>query len=410
MLALLALLMSTAGCAGSPADTSALRVGAIYPQRGSQAGGIDELNGVRVAADLVNASGGVRGRKLELVAEDAPDAAAASHAVDRLADQGVSVMLGTYSSTESVPASARASARGAVYLETGALAGLVTSRGLLGVLRTVVTGDTLGRQAVRFVTDVVLPGMRLAPTTARAVVLFEGDAYGSSVAAGAIEQAGQLGLTVVDTIRYDPARTDFGQLAETVRGDRPDVIVAAPNLADAIAFRRAMVAHRVRVKVMVGSSSAYSGTDFGTTLGADAVGLFAVDKPDPGIRQDSLGGPARDLLRRATAAYQARFGTAMSSSAMAGFVGGWVMFHDVLPRAGSTSRDAVWKAAMAVDLPAGSEINGAGIRFAPASSPDAGQNERAVGVVSEWVAPGRRTIVYPPAFAQEQPRLLPLSG
>jgi hypothetical protein len=65
---------------------------------------------------------------------------------------------------------------------------------------------------------------------------------------------------------------------------------------------------------------------------------------------------------------------------------------------------------MAVDLPAGSEINGAGIRFAPASSPDAGQNERAVGVVSEWVAPGRRAIVYPPAFAQEQPRLLPLSG
>jgi hypothetical protein len=33
-----------------------------------------------------------------------------------------------------------------------------------------------------------------------------------------------------------------------------------------------------------------------------------------------------------------------------------------------------------------------------------------VGVISEWVAPGRRAIVYPPAFAQEQPRLLTLSG
>jgi len=100
----------------------------------------------------------------------------------------------------------------------------------------------------------------------------------------------------------------------------------------------------------------------------------------------------------------------MSSFAMAGFVGGWVMFHDILPKATSTSRSAVLGAAMGLDLPTGSEINGSGVKFAPATAADAGQNTRALGVIYEWTGVNQRVVVFPSQFASGQPALLPVSS
>jgi hypothetical protein len=85
---------------------------------------------------------------------------------------------------------------------------------------------------------------------------------------------------------------------------------------------------------------------------------------------------------------------------VAGFVGGWTLFHDVLPKVnGAVTSDAVRSAAMAVDIPSGGEINGAGMQFAPPGSPDAGQNLRAAAVVGQWQAGGVMRVVYPDAYA-----------
>src|SRR5918993_361717 len=60
LLVLLVLLL-VASCTSDPPEP--VRVGAIYPLSGTQGmGGIDEYHGVRVAAELVNAEGGVGGR------------------------------------------------------------------------------------------------------------------------------------------------------------------------------------------------------------------------------------------------------------------------------------------------------------------------------------------------------------
>ena len=406
----LALMLALPGCGGgSAAGGNTIRVAAVYPLSGPVAvDGIDEYDGVRVAADLINAAGGVGGRKIDLVRADAPSAATAAGAVDRAIDSGINVLIGTNGSTISLPATKRASERGAFYLETGAVADSITARGLPGVLRTVATGSTLGRNAASFAHDFIMPGLKLDPRTARTVVLFENDTYGSSVGYGAINAATDLGMNVVDTIPYDPTRTDFNNLATKVAGDKPDVILTASYLEDALAFRRASIG-KVKVKTIVGTSSAYCRQDFGDALGADAVGLWASDKPDEAINEGGLTPAARDLLHRASAAFSTLTkGRSMTSSAAAGFVGAWVLFHDILPHAPSLSRDDLWKAAMALDLPAGSEINGAGIKFADKGQVDMGQNLRAVSVIWEWVAVGKRQVVFPPAYAQTTPRILPI--
>src|SRR5207244_4499916 len=115
------------------------------------------------------------------------------------------------------------------------------------------------------------------------------------------------------------------------------------------------------------------------------------------INQSALLPEARALLQRATARYKSQHHLSMSAAAVAGFVGAWVMFHEILPRAGSLSRADLWQAAMSLDLPDGSEINGAGVRFADAGTSDMGQNRRAASVIWEWLGPGHRAVVYPPA-------------
>ncbi len=104
---LLALLLAAAACTGDPPEP--VRVGAIYPLSGTQGmGGIDEFHGVQVAAELVNADGGIGGRPVVLDQVDVPEADAAPGAIKELADRGVDLVLGSYGSTISSPAATAA--------------------------------------------------------------------------------------------------------------------------------------------------------------------------------------------------------------------------------------------------------------------------------------------------------------
>lgn len=396
LLAALTVAGALAGCGGS-SSSQALLVGAVYPQTG----GIDQLNGVRIAADLVNAGGGVSGRQVQLVAEDAASPAAAVAAVDRLAAQGVPIVFGTYDTSQAIPASVEAAKRGLTFMENGALADVVTHRGVIGILRTSTDGSRLGAQAASFVNDVVEPRAGLMPATTRVVVLSETDPYGVSVADGAVREAAQLGLNVVAQVTYTIGRVDYRAVAAAVMADRPDVIITAPYVVDAVGFLQAASGVGLHPRAIVGTSSAYTGADLTRAIGTGVVGLFGADKPDLGISTKHLSQAARDLLRRAASAYQARFQTTMSAAALSAFVSAWVMFHDILPKAQSTSQSDVWNAAMTVNLPMGSEVDGSGVSFSPVSAADAGQNQRAAAAISEWVAPGRRATVYPPTIAQQ---------
>ena len=94
----------------------------------------------------------------------------------------------------------------------------------------------------------------------------------------------------------------------------------------------------------------------------------------------------------------------MSIPAVAGFVGGWTLFHDVVGRMSSpASSESIRAAALTVDVPVGDSINGGGVRFGAAGSLDEGQNTRAAAVVGQWQSVGVMKVVYPPAYAMGSP-------
>jgi branched-chain amino acid transport system substrate-binding protein len=404
VVSVLALLVVAAACGESPAKPpNELVLGAIYPLSGSQAaGGKEELAGVKSALSLATSGGALKVPvRLDVVDANTPQAAVA--AVDHLVrDDHVSAILGTYGSTLSATASARAEELKTVYWETGAVADPITAQRHY-VFRTVATGGSLGRMAVTFTHDVLIPDYKLqAP---RVVVIRVNDIYGRSVGGGEQALASSLGISVVDVIEYDPRAHDAPAIAARVAADHPDFVWDVSYLDDGVAIWQALLSQHVAVKAAVGTSSAFCMPEFGRRLGGGAVGVYAADKPDADISASALSQAGSALLDQARAVYaRDNGGASMSIPAVAGFVGGWTLFHDVLGgmTAAATS-ESIREAALKVDVPVGDSINGGGVRFGAAGSLDEGQNTRAAAVVGQWQAIGVMNIVYPPAYATRSP-------
>jgi branched-chain amino acid transport system substrate-binding protein len=385
-------------------------LGAIYPLSGAQAaGGREELAGVKAALQVAETTGKLKVRvRLEVV--DATTPQAASDAVDRLVrDYHVPAILGTYGSTLSAAAAARAEELKIVYWETGAVADPITAQRHY-VFRTVATGSALGRMAVTYTNDVLKPRIGLA--SPRVVIVRVNDIYGRSVGGSEETLAHDLGIRVVDVIEYDPRTYDPQAIAARVASDRPDVLWDVSYLDDGVAIWQELLSIGVDLKAAIGTSSAFCMPAFSQRLGAGSVGVYAADKPDGEISQAALSPAGKALLAQARVAYlRANGGSGMTIPAVAGFVGGWTLFDNVLSNlSGGATPDSIRAAALTVDVPIGDSINGGGVRFGVAGALDEGQNTRAAAVVGQWQAVGDMKIVYPPAYATGIPIGMPRSA
>jgi len=78
-----------------------------------------------------------------------------------------------------------------------------------------------------------------------------------------------------------------------------------------------------------------------------------------------------------------------------------------MPSAHDASATGLAAAARALDLPAGTLANGAGVRFATAGE-QTGQNSRAASVIWQWQGIRNSVTVYPAVFATGTPSFIPL--
>jgi branched-chain amino acid transport system substrate-binding protein len=279
-----------------------------------------------------------------------------------------------------------------VYWETGAVADPITAHRHY-VFRTVATGSALGRMAVTFTHDVLLSTYNLS--TPRAVIVRVNDVYGRSVGGGEQDLAKTMGINVVDVIEYNPGAYDANVITARLVADRADFLWDVSYLDDGVAIWNSLLKNHVTFKAAIGTSSAFCMPAFRERLGAGSVGVYAADKPDGDVAVAALSPAGRALLAQAEAAY----GGPMEIPAVAGFVGGWTFFHDVLPASGgSIDAESIREAALKVDVQVGDSINGGGVKFAGAGALDEGQNTRAAAVVGQWQADGVMRVVYPPAF------------
>ena len=387
-----------------------MRIGAVFPLSGvteDLAG--QEATGVEIAADLVNADGGVDGRPIRLDVRDLHDTADAASVIDALRAAGDVVVVGGYSSDLSIPASTAAAADGLVYWESGAVADQLTGRGMPLVFRVGANGARLGGNSGRFAIELLAPRLGKTPGAMKVAIVAADDDYARSVADAAASATSSAGASV-GRIVYELARPDWAGVMGRLAAMAPDVIILAAHIPDGEAFRRAMVAARLHVGALIGSTMAQCMDDFGDDLGPDAVGVFASDRPTSGFDPGALSAGARAVYDRFASAWRQRVGGKPTEEGLSGFTAAWALFHHVLPAAASAGPldpGAIAAAARLVDLPEGSLPNGAGLRFS-ADPSQLGQNERAAAVIWQWQAVQHSVVVWPPVFATGTISFVPL--
>jgi branched-chain amino acid transport system substrate-binding protein len=405
---LVALALLASACSGSSSSPKTLLLGAVYPLTGTQgSAGIEEYQGVRLAAEMVNADGGVDGRRIRFRAIDVPSADAAPGAIAELHRDGIGIVLGSYGSTISMPAAYAAARRDMLFWETGAV-GVMSplGRGRL-VFRVPPSGLELGGTAMNFVVHRLAPMLHRSPSSLRFAVAFANDAYGSEVARGAMRRIRSLHLRLVGRVPYDSLDYSAPRIVHSLAKTKPNVVFVSAYLGDGVAIRREIVREHLPLLANIGTSSSYCMPAFGARLGRLAVGVFASDKPGAEyINPAGLRPDARRVLHEAAAEYEDRYDEEMSAAALAGFSAAWALFHHVMPRASSLSPYAVAAVAKRIRLPAGSLPNGSGLEFGKAGTEQAGWDLRAASVIWEWIGVGKEAVVWPPRLATTGVRLL----
>lgn len=386
------------------ADSSTIQIGAVFPFSGSLALlGQDSFDGANVALEMINAAGGVNGRKLEWVKADSPTAEAANSQAERLISQsGLKILFGSYASGISVAASQVAERHHVIYWEQGAFTTTLFNNHPKYVFRTNVYAAPAGDTAIDYVANVIGPKIGKTAKTIKIAIINEDGPFGTSVSTAEAAEAKKLGIDVAANLPYTATSNDFTSLVLKLKAANPDVVVATSYINDATLLVKTMHAQNFHPKAIVGASAGFGLLALGKNLGNDVNGILEADAPT-NINPKGLPAAGQALHTEFIQRFKAATGRVPDGFSYMGFVGAYALFHDVLPKAKDPNNpDDVRAAAMAANVPEGAYPNGWGLKF-----DETGQNTRVFAAVLQWQN-GAPVVVSPAHIATNQPTMIPL--
>ena len=323
-------------------------------------------------------------------------------------------LMGVYSSAQCVPLSAKVDAAKKFWWATVCIAsGVFKDKNLTYVFRPTVHSDQYGQASCIFLSEVAKAKLGKDPAELKVAILHEDGPYGVGVAQAADATCKELGIKVVHNEGYSATSTDLSALVTKLRRARPDVMLHVGYNPDITLFLRQAKEAGLKFSGLLGHGAGYS--QYGKleeTFGKD-VNLFMDVDPvaaqilDAKALKPGLWDLIQEMLRR----WQAQGGSGVAPPHLSmGFNNTYVFLTDVLPRAikahGGVDAEALRQAALETDIPIGGTIQGYGVKFYPPGHAMAGQNERAITAVMQYVD-GKTTVVWPKELRTADP-ILPL--
>ncbi len=400
------------------AQEKVIKIGVIYDYTGplADAGGVAGGHGTQIAIDMINERGGVEGYKIVAVKGDAqskPDIAISE--TERLFNvNNVDLIMGFYSSLQCVPVSAKVDAMKEFMWSTICISSAVfKDRNLKYVFRPQIHSDQMGQLTPDFVAFYAKSKFGKDLKDMRIAIIHEDGPYGSGVAAFNETTTQKHGMQVVHKEGYAATATDLSAMVTKLKRARPDVILHTGYNPDITLFLRQAREQGLRFKALIGHGAGYSDIKKLTDTFGDGVDyVFNADPAaaqllDPSSLAPGLGDLTKEMVKR----YRARTGKQeVRSHVSMGFNHTWIFLNDVLPRAitkyGGYDPEALRKAALDTDIPAGGTIQGYGVKFHPPGHQMAGQNERSFLILMQFVK-GKVEIAWPKNIQTIDP-ILPL--
>lgn len=304
-----------------------IKVGVTLSLTGEYAApGRDELEGIRMWVDDVNARGALLGRKVELVHyDDKSDPATSARLYERLITQDkVDLLLGPYSSGITLQASSVAERHNIPMVATGAADSQIWSRGYKNVFAVDAPASSYMNLVIESASNAGLKTIGL---------LYAGVDFTREVAEGVRTQAASRGMQVVFDEEYAKDSTDFAGPLQRMMRTNPDVVIGGTYLNDSVAIIRQAKQYGFSPKAFVFTVGPAL-VEYGERLGPDAEGVMGVVAWMPGARMPK----AQDFSYR----FKMKFGRNAGVHAAFGYAAGEVL-EAAVRLAGSVSRDEVRK-------------------------------------------------------------------
>lgn len=392
------------GCSKNESKSDTLKIGALFPLSGNLAAlGEENFRGLELAVKAKNATGGINGKKIEIVKADAPDATAAVSEADRLiSKEKVKAIVGTYSSSLSFAASEVAERNSVIYWEVGGISDPITSRNYKHLFRTVPTASSYGIYAIRFA-KAIAPKLNVQPKDMKIAVIGEDSMYGSTCGDYAEKEAAAQGMKIAVRLRYSAKTNDLSAVVLKLKEVKPDIVIQTSYITDTILFfRQAKELGLNNVKAYIGQGGGYALRDFANSMGEEVNGIFNVDYPQVDLNPKFAKG-IEEFHKLYKDTYK---GEPKSAHSLVGYQGAKVLLEAIEKGGGVMDPEAIRKAALTIDIPAGQTSAGYGVKFAAPDAPNAGQNVSAFPLVSQWQN-NRQITVWPEEYAATTNILLP---
>lgn len=256
-----------------PAGRGDVKVGVAGPFTGGLAPfGAQLKQGVELAVTDVNASGGILGRKLTVVpADDRNDVREAVAVAERLAADGVNLVIGHFSSGPTLAASDVYQAKGGLMIAPAATHPRLTERNLWNVFRTVGRDDQQGAIAGAIIAQ-RFRGQRVA-------LLHDKTVYGQGLAQAVRDTLRAKGQGEVMFEGVNRVDRDFTALIASVKSHNPALVFWGGLYDPGALILRQMRNAGVKATFMAGDGIASS--DFAQAAGPAAEGALMMLQPSP---------------------------------------------------------------------------------------------------------------------------------
>ncbi|HEX6002217.1 MAG TPA: ABC transporter substrate-binding protein [Hyphomicrobiaceae bacterium] len=297
----------------------------------------------QLAAEEINAKGGVNGRKIEIITYDNHSSAAESvRAFQRAAQQDkVNAVIASYVSEVVLALQPWTGRLKTVMITPGAASDVITQnigkdyKNQKYTFHGYLTSSSLAKLVCLAAKDILVDGLKMKT----AVITSEDAAWTTPLDAAYQKCLPEIGLKVLDHIRFSPDTTDFTPIFNKIEGLKPDVMITGVShvgVQPTVQWKQ----QEVPIPMFGIASQATNSSFWNDTNGAtDGVLYQGVSGPDVAVTPKTL--PFVN-------AFKAKFGNFPSYAGYTSYDEVY-MIADAIKRAGSTESDKLVEALEATD-------------------------------------------------------------
>jgi branched-chain amino acid transport system substrate-binding protein len=252
----------------NPTSTKPIKIGASIPLTGqfSQQGKAAE-QGYKVWQAMVNASGGLLGRQVELVIKD--DASDQNTVVSDynalISKDKVDLLIGTYSSLLNLPASAVAEKNKMLYIEPAGGAPKIFERGFKYLFFSQqATADKQGKAFAEWIST--LPEAERPKTAAYPTI---DDPFVAPNVKGIRDVLEAAGVKTVYSTTYAVDLNNFDTIVSALRSKNPDLVVHGAFFDDGVGMIRSMLKANFKPHWLYQTTAPSLGDEYAKAIGAE---------------------------------------------------------------------------------------------------------------------------------------------